>query len=43
MLGMEVPASNLVNFATFLVHYFYAVVTALLEYPNPAILHLFSL
>ena len=29
-------------FSTFFVHLFYPVVTALLEYLNPAILHLFG-
>ena len=40
---MEVPGSNSGKFfLTFFAHLFYPVVTALLEYLNPAILHLLS-
>ena len=45
VLGMEVPGSNsgkLFFFSTFFAHLFYPVVTALLEYLDPAILHLLS-
>ena len=41
VLGMEVLGSNSGKiFSTFFVHLFYPAVTALLEYLNPAILHL---
>ena len=43
VLGMEVPGSNSGKvFLTFFVHLFYPMVTALLEYLNPTILHLFG-
>ena len=44
VLGMEVPGSNSGKcfFLTFFAHLFYPVVTALLEYLDPAILHLLS-
>ena len=43
MLGIEVPGSNSgKNFSTYVVHLFYPTVTALLEYLDPAILHLLS-
>ena len=44
VLGMEVPGSNYGKFffSTFFAHLFYPVVTALLEYLDPAILHLLS-
>ena len=43
VLGMVVPGSNSGKFfSTFFAHLFYLVVTALLEYLNPAILHLLS-
>ena len=43
VLGMEVPGSNSGNFfPTFFAHFFYPVVTAPLEYLDPAILHLLS-
>ena len=37
---MEVPGSNPGKFFDVFVHFFYPVVTALLEYLNPMILHL---
>ena len=44
VLGMEVPGLNSgKGFLTFFVHLLYPVVTALLEYLDPAILHLFGL
>ena len=43
VLGMEVPGSNPGKlFSTFFAHLFHPVVTALLEYLDPAILHLLS-
>ena len=44
VLGMEVPGSNSgkLFFLTLSAHLFYLVVTALLEYLDPAILHLLS-
>ena len=43
VLGMEVPSLNSGKFfSTFFAHLFYPVVTALLEYLDPAILHLLS-
>ena len=44
VLGMEVPGSNSgkLFFSTFFAHFFYPVVTALLEYLDPVILHLLS-
>ena len=44
VLGIEVPGSNSgkVFFSTFFAYFFYPMVTALLEYLDPAILHLLS-
>ena len=44
MLGMEVPGSNSGKFFfDILIHLFNPMVTALLEYANPTILHSFGL
>ena len=40
VLGMEVPGSN--SGKSFFAHLFYPAVTALLEYLDPVILHLFG-
>ena len=43
VLGMEVPGSNSGKFfSTFFAHLFYPAVTVLLEYFDPAILHMLS-
>ena len=42
VLGMEVPGSNGKFFLDIFAHLFYPVVTALLEYLDPMILHLLS-
>ena len=43
VLGMDVPGSNFYKvFFNILYTFFYPVVTALLDYLNPTILHLFG-
>ena len=43
VLGMEVPGSNSGEFfSIFFAHLFYPVVTVLLEYLDPEILHMLS-